>query len=179
MSPWKSLKKQIPWDWIWGHFRVIIMHATLAIWPIESYSYGYCVGGSGISMLILCCCICSIFGSWFPQRSESCTKLLSISLLSFHRGHADLAKYHIIWATFSRCLLLDAFSLACSAIQLVSVYVTATSWQTINHLNSLSWTYCGENWIYAKRIYQFSQSCHFCWVLKYTLHGSLSMHNRK
>ena len=66
-------------------------------------SYGYCVGGSRIYMLILCCYICSaIFESWLPQRSKSWAKLMSISLPSSHSSHPDLAKYHTVWATFSR-----------------------------------------------------------------------------
>ena len=36
------------------------MHAILATRPIECYSYSYCVGGSGICMLIVRYCICSI-----------------------------------------------------------------------------------------------------------------------
>ena len=45
-------------------------------------------------------------------------------------GHPGLAKYHTVWATFSRYFLLDSFSMACT-IQIVSAYVSvmATSWQ--------------------------------------------------
>ena len=73
-------------------------------------SYGYCVGWSWICLLILCCYICSaIFGSWLPWRSKICEKLLSVSLPSCHSGHPDLAKYHTVWATFSRYI----FSIKC------------------------------------------------------------------
>ena len=51
-------------------------------------------------------------------KTKSWAKLLSFSLPSSFRGHPGLAKYHTVWATFSRYFLLDAFLLAC-AIQIV------------------------------------------------------------
>ena len=74
----------------------------------------------------------------FPQRSKNWAKLLSISLPSSRRGHPGLAKYHTIWATFSRYFLLDSFSLA-YVIWIVNAYIRhygrfLTNY--INHLNS-------------------------------------------
>ena len=37
--PSENFEKQIIWDWMWGHFKVIVMHAILATLPIECYSY--------------------------------------------------------------------------------------------------------------------------------------------
>ena len=147
------------------------MHAILATWPIKCYSYSYCVGGSGICMLILCCCICSIFGSWFPEE-EKLDKIaikLSISLPSSFRGHPGLAKYCTVWATFSRYFLLDAFSMAC-AIWLVSAYTSASRPLLGKSPQQFD---CKENWIYAYRTHQFSQNgilpvqiyeYYLCWV---------------
>ena len=90
--------------------------------------------------MLISCCICSIFGSWFSWRSKNWVKLLSISLPSSHRGYPGTAKYHTVWATFSRHYVLDAFSLACT-IRIVCKclrQVSAASWKFINHLNSLT-----------------------------------------
>ena len=127
------------------------MHAISAAQPIECYSYSYCVGGSGMCMLILCCCICSVFGSSFPQRSKGRAKFLSISLPSSRRGHPGLAKYRTAWATFSRYFLLDVFSLAC-AIWIASAYVRHHGHFLANY-KSPQQLDCGEDWIYAYRMH--------------------------
>ena len=107
-------------------------------------------------MVILCCCICSIFVSWFPTtKKKNQEKFLLISLPSYFRGHSGLAKYRTVWATFSRYFQLHSFSLAC-AIRIVNAYVsiTAASWQPPQQLD------CRENWINAYKIHQCFQNDH-------------------
>ena len=128
-------------------------------------------------MLILCCCICSIFGSWFTQRSKSWEKLLSISIPYSFRGHPGLAKYRTVWTTFSRyflwclsmmpmmpyCSSSDAFSLTCT-IWIVSAYVRYHGHFLANYKpQQLD---CRENWIYAYRICQLFHPCK--WLLYFT-----------
>ena len=132
------------------------MHACYVRYMINSYSY--CVDRSGICMLNLRCCICSIFGSKFPQRSKNWAKLLSMSLPSSFRGHPGLAKYHTVWATFSWYFLLDPFSLAC-AIRRLSAYIRCHGCFQV-YYKSPQQLDCRENWIYAYRIHQFSQNDH-------------------
>ena len=118
---------------------------------IECYSYRYCVGGSGICMLNLCCCIRTISGTGLPQRSKSWAKLLSLP--SSCRSQPDLAEYCIVWATFSRYFLLNALLL------IVSAYIRDYGHFLANY-KLLQQLDCEENWIYAYRIYQFSQNDH-------------------
>ena len=108
---------------------------------LQSWVYNY-IGGSRMCMLILCCCICSIFGSWLPQ-SNSWEKLLLVSLPSSRRGYPDLAKYRTVWVTFCSYYLLDAFLLAC-AFRIASAYIRLSVRHHdrflanyVNHLNSL------------------------------------------
>ena len=130
------------------------MHAISAIWPIECYSYSYCVGGSGMCMHADLMLLYLLY-LWImiSTKKKSWAELLSISLPSSFRGHPGIAKYCTVWVIFSRYFLIDAFSLAC-AIWKVSakVSVTATSWKITSTAD------CRENWIYAYRILQFSQS---------------------
>ena len=68
-----------------------------------------------------------LFYLWImiSTMKKSWAKLLSVSLPSSFRDHPGLAKYHAVWATFSR-FLLDTFSLAC-AIWIASAYVSVTN----------------------------------------------------
>ena len=84
--------------------------------------------------------------------------MLSISLSPSCRGHPGLAKYRTVWATFSRCFLLVAFSLAC-AIQIVGAYVRHHSYFLAYYKSPLKLN-CRENWICAYRMHQFSYNNH-------------------
>ena len=129
------------------------MHAILATWPIECYSYSYCVGGSGICMLILCnVSVLSLDHDFHEEvkAGQNCCQ----SHYHLFWDHYGLAKYCTVWGTFSRHFLLNAFSLAC-AIWIVNVYIKRHS-HFLANLISPQQPDCRENWIYAYRIYQFS-----------------------
>ena len=73
------------------------------------------------------------------STKKNWVKLLSISLPSSIRGHSDLAKDCTVWATFSRYILLDAFSLPCAIWIVANEVATSVSRPHFlaNHLNSL------------------------------------------
>ena len=139
------------------------MHTILVTWPIGCYSYSYCVDGSGICSLILCCMLylhAVSLDHYMISTKNYWAKLLSISLPSSCRGHPSLAKYCTVWATFSRHFLLDAFSLACAIwiVQLVT-YVTRHG-HFLAHNKSPQQLDCEEKWVYTYRMHQFSQNDH-------------------
>ena len=78
-------------------------------------------------------------------KKKSWAKSLSILLPFSFRGHPGLAKYHTVWATFSKYFLLDPFSLAC-AIQIVSAYVHQHH-SRFSLGKSPQQLHCRENWI--------------------------------
>ena len=110
-------------------------------------------------MLILCCCICSIFGSWFPWRSKTWAKVLSISLPSSFSGHPGLVKYHTVQATFSRYFLLDQFSLACAIRRVAKCFVRHHGHFLAQYKSSQQLD-CRENWINAYRVHQLLKNDH-------------------
>ena len=179
MSHYKSMLILWKTDPLRLHFRVIVMHAILATWPIECYSYSYCVGGSGICMLILCyCMICSILGSWFPRRNKSWAKLLSILLPSSRMGHPGLA-INIVQSgqpSVNRYLLCNLDSIVCLRQARHSYFFA--NYKSLQQLD------CWENWILLAEYTSFPRTTtlsvqiyeyHFSWVLKCMLHGHLTI----
>ena len=98
------------------------MHAMLATWPIECYSYSYCVRRRIYDIIIiyqhcttskieeyymhadLTAAVSAVYLSSFAQKTKSWAKLLAI-LLPFPCIGVILvyiAKYCTVWATFSR-----------------------------------------------------------------------------
>ena len=56
-------------------------------------------------------------------KAEKLGKIAINLITIFFKGYLGLAKYHTVWATFSRHLVLDVLSLAC-AIRIISYYVS-------------------------------------------------------
>ena len=114
------------------------MHAILATWSIEYYSYSYCIGGSEICMHADLMLLYLLY-LWImiSSKKKSWGKLLSIFCYLLLGGHSGIAtcKYLTVWSTFNRYFLLDAFLLDC-AFWIVSVYISITA-ASSNHLNSL------------------------------------------
>ena len=93
--------KYLKTDPLRGHLRVIVIHAILATWPIECYSYSYCVGGSYACWSYAAVSALPLDYDFHKDVAiaKSLTQLLSISLPSSFRGHPGLAKYSKVWVS--------------------------------------------------------------------------------